>query len=355
MAATYEKFSENGDLFIRTFLIDSETNSNDWQVSAASIPKNIESFVGMPFVLYEKFQDYFDHPIQGKTLAEIIQHQQRFAIGDIVKVVKNGSKWDAVIKITDEKAKEALLNHDIPFYVSPTIVHDPSEKDVHNIWAGLQLAVVSEPAYGLKKAQITGLCEGQTQQCMVALKAASQKEDCGFCVKTKLLSLIDKQKSDPSHSDTSLHASANNSISVMPEVKELESLARENDALKAELAAVKSASEESSKFVKEQLEGLKKQQEQFAQEKRAAEIRNTLSQAYEGEALNKQVDLFSKSNLSLEQIGSMHENLIAMKSAAKGVSNADKFASGTNTASASKTSDKWFVDFQAYQQRLLAE
>ena len=55
-------------------------------------------------------------------------------------------------------------------------------------WVGMHLALVREPAYGIRKAQITAKCGGSEEVCIAQLrKARLAKQHCGFCVRTALL------------------------------------------------------------------------------------------------------------------------------------------------------------------------
>ena len=61
----------------------------------------------------------------------------------------------------------------------------------------MHLALVREPAYGIRKAQITASCGGDETKCIAQLrKARLAKENCGFCVKTALLDPITPHKGE---------------------------------------------------------------------------------------------------------------------------------------------------------------
>lgn len=204
------KYEEDGELYIRAFLIDATTNTNAWKVNSASLARNIETFIGMPLVLTSTY----DHPswVSGGIAANVV-NQMRYAIGHIVKIFKDGNKIDAGIKITDPLAKEAIKNGDIPFYTSPRIVHDPEDNsDNVTDWMGIHLAVVDKPAYGVDKATFKGACYGSASECLIALKSA-KKEECGFCVKQALEKLIVSK--DTSQVNSSLDGNGKQSILVM--------------------------------------------------------------------------------------------------------------------------------------------
>ena len=347
MTLAYEKYEENGDLLVKSFLIDDSLNENDWKVTRDSIPKYVESFKGMPLVLYEKAQDVFDHPIEGKSLAEIIQNQARFAIGRIEKVIKSGSKYFAISKITNPAAKEAIKNHDIPFFVSPTVVHDASEQNTFTKWAGLQLAIVSKPAYGASKAQITGLCEGDGQKCMNALASASQ-EDCGFCVKTTLLNLVSKQSGDSSHS--SLAQAAVSEIPVMSAQTQALDTSKfvsieDYNALKAQVDTFKVAAEEAKTTYQKQIDGIN-------EERRVEKIKTLVStkiadSTKASETVKKFVDAKATPELVAEAMALIPEPQ-------KTETNAGKFTN-PQTSSASASNGKWFDSFQRYMREVIPQ
>ena len=150
----------------------------------------------MPLVLDQGY----NHPkwVDGGLEANV-HAQERFRIGTIIDVVEKDGKWDAIIEITDPLAREAIENNEIPFFVSPRILHDPDEPDTAiKDWLLFHLAVVDEPAFG-DKAKFKGACYGMAEQCQIALKSAS-KESCGFCVKTELLKLVTNHDSSLSSS-----------------------------------------------------------------------------------------------------------------------------------------------------------
>lgn len=63
----------------------------------------------------------------------------------------------------------------------------------------MHLSIVQDPAYGADKATVKGACYGMAEECKLALKDASVKQDCGFCVKTELLKLKDANTTPPAN------------------------------------------------------------------------------------------------------------------------------------------------------------
>lgn len=179
--------SEEGK-FAKYYLIDGHNiNGNGWGVTEDSIPRNIESFVGQPFVITAKdwipnspYEDQYDHPfVPTNNLNSIFTHQEQFRVGDIVKVSKDeDGKWYAMIK----KAKQ-FQDFSFPPFCSPAIYqmnpHEPD--DSISEWFGLHLAgLTSEPAYGPRVALLKGSCSGTMGQCSHQFKMAKQRSAIGL-------------------------------------------------------------------------------------------------------------------------------------------------------------------------------
>ena len=195
-------------LYIKTFLIDASISGNSWGVSKQSIVDKIHTFIGKPLVLYKNAKGELDHPpdADAQTVADWNTIQEPFRIGTIVDVVRkeqfnqgpHDDQYFAIIEVTDKDAKEVLHGTNQTLYVSPALA-DLHRNLVANRsgvvvgeesdnWVGMHLALVREPAYGIRKAQITAKCGGSEEVCIAQLrKAKLAKEHCGFCVRTALL------------------------------------------------------------------------------------------------------------------------------------------------------------------------
>lgn len=200
------KFEDDGRYFIRTFLLSTDVNLNDWGVTASSISQNIGSFIGKPLVLTENL----DHPIPlistsspTEFVSTWLRYQERFRIGTIIDIVKdeeNPNQFDAIIEITDPLAKDAFKDSELPLFVSPAIAHLDFTEDDSEIsnWTGIHLAIVEHPAFTTKKAIVSHQCGGNEQQCSMQLKLAkvasnyshyklsTDTKKCGFCKKKTL-------------------------------------------------------------------------------------------------------------------------------------------------------------------------
>ena len=173
-------------LYIKTFLIDASISGNSWGVSRQSIVDKIHTFIGKPLVLYKNAKGELDHPPdeEAQTIADWNTIQEPFRIGTIVDVVRkeqynqgpHDDQYFAIIEVTDKDAKEVLHGTNQTLYVSPALA-DLHRNLVANRggevvgeesdnWVGMHLALVREPAYGIRKAQITAKCGGSEEVCM---------------------------------------------------------------------------------------------------------------------------------------------------------------------------------------------
>ncbi len=180
---------QQGRLFIKTFLIDSSVNQNDWGVTQASIRQNIGSFIGKPIV----FTDTFDHPsLDDSNLDHVLKSQEPYRVGTIRDVQEKDGRWFAIAEITDPAYRAGVQAANIPPFVSPAIYPTAPVKNEAAIerWTGVHLATVDQPAYGAVKAHITSQCTGSERDCLLQLRNAKLKkakqqqkdiQDCGFC------------------------------------------------------------------------------------------------------------------------------------------------------------------------------
>lgn len=198
-------------LYVKAFLLDSSLNLNKWRVTKDSVDKNINSFIGKPLVLTENF----DHPTPNDGEPESLNHwlsyQESFRVGTIIDIVtKPNPAFDstiyyAIIEIQDDNLKQSLKDNTVPIYVSPGIAELVPVSSVANAkarlidgefvdevsnWTGVHLAVVSEPAFGIKKAVISDQCGGDKESCLLQLRKAHVEKfgigKCGFCTKKAL-------------------------------------------------------------------------------------------------------------------------------------------------------------------------
>jgi len=174
--------------YAKYYLIDGlDVNGNDWGVTNDSIVNNINTFIGQPFVITARdwitnspYEDQYDHPfVPTNDLNSIFAHQERFRVGEIVKVAQeDDGRWYSMIK----KAKQ-FENMNFPPFCSPAIYQiNPHEPD-NGIteWFGLHLAgLMDEPAYGPRVALLKGSCSGTMGQCSHQFKMAKQRDAVGL-------------------------------------------------------------------------------------------------------------------------------------------------------------------------------
>jgi hypothetical protein len=180
-----EPFVSNNKLFVKAFLMDPSLNMNQWGVHPSTLDANIRSYIGKPLVL----QENFDHPVSADdNLQHQLEYQELFRVGTISDVVKKGGKYEAIAEITDPYAQKAFREGNLPLYVSPQLYKlDASEPDGQMTkWTGTHLAIVKDPAYGIKLATVSGQCTGEHDTCMSYLKKAAIIRDngygsCGYC------------------------------------------------------------------------------------------------------------------------------------------------------------------------------
>lgn len=200
-----EKFTnERGKLFVKAFLIDASINRNDWAVTPDSIPKHINTFIGKPLVLTK---DY-DHPGTNiDSLSHWLKFQEDYRVGNIIDITQRknpqtgSNAYYAIIEVTDKHLKDSLQNNSVPHYVSPAIAQPAfatsaaaaaaTADQAISEWTGIHLALVDEPAYGVKKATITETCGGDREGCLLQLRKANIARFglgnvCGFCRKEAL-------------------------------------------------------------------------------------------------------------------------------------------------------------------------
>ena len=171
--------------FAKYYLLDGQQeNGNGWGVVDASIKQYIGSFINKPFVVTSnewipdsEYEEQYDHPfIPTNNMQAILKHQEKFRVGNIVKVAQDeeNGRWYAMIKIDPKFAHMTL-----PQFCSPALYQlDPHENEGSiSVWEGLHLAGLDgDPAYGPRIALLKGSCTGQSGQCMHQFRMAKQHQ-----------------------------------------------------------------------------------------------------------------------------------------------------------------------------------
>lgn len=178
---TYPDKQDNS-LWLKVFLIDSTLNVNSWKLKDEYIKKNVQNFVGKPFILTadKKHPDFVKEGVVfGKgqeTLNQILTAQSKYKIGEIKQVDNTGNSWFAYVQITEPKIIDSFKQGNIPRFVSPAIYDPIGEPDGTKVkdFSPIHIAAVDEPAYGLK-AYVRGACDGDSTKCLNELKTANDK------------------------------------------------------------------------------------------------------------------------------------------------------------------------------------
>lgn len=251
-------FAREGKLFVKAFLLDASVNLNKWGVTPESIDKNINTFIGKPLLLFLNKEGYFDHPSppNNENLNHWLSFQETYRVGTIIDVntkinpLTGNNAYYAIIEVTNDDLKQSLRDNTVPLYVSPAIaefVHPVKSAQIRladgselaENWTGVHLAIVHEPAYGVRRATINETCGGSEESCLLQLRKASIEKHgigkCGFCVKkalsnyTILAKLAQKQPisnvtTAANNSDTSHATNPTSNTPVSKKVSTLENV-----------------------------------------------------------------------------------------------------------------------------------
>ena len=184
-------FSEDSKFFIKSFLIDTTSNLNDWSITPQALQNDLGDFVGKPFIVMDE-----GHPDGKLSEDEFLKIQNAHQIGKITKVGIDSETGKAFavselsedfgtseedkkrIRIAIEKIKSGEIS-----FVSPSIKGEGAVIDGnHTIFRfkAFHLAGVTKPAYGMLKAEIKGKCTGTKNQCQLQLEKvqAQQTKPC---------------------------------------------------------------------------------------------------------------------------------------------------------------------------------
>lgn len=170
--------------YIRSFLIDDSINANGWGVSREAIMRSITTAIGKPFIVdFERF----GHP-SASTPEELLRVQERYRVGTIIDVgYSNGKAW-FIAEIDDARAIKAIRDGLVRF-VSPSIIVDEQNirvdangNEIADMFIVAHVAGVRDPAFGVVKAQIKGICSGSRDTCMYNLRLVNASAD-RLCVR----------------------------------------------------------------------------------------------------------------------------------------------------------------------------
>ena len=177
----FEPYEKDGDLYIKTWLIDDSRNRNGWRASWESIKQNAKSYIGRPGIEYTKCGEQGcirDHT-EADTLEKNLHKQERYRVSTIVDTVLDEANHTAyaIHKVVDKEFAEKIRRNEIQ-YLSPAIWTDKESTSMKNVddkihidttkWKATHTAFVDQPAYG-QKAKVVSKCTG-TEKCVNELK-----------------------------------------------------------------------------------------------------------------------------------------------------------------------------------------
>jgi len=164
-----ELYEENGKRYAKFFLISSDWNARKWRVTKASVPEYMKTFEGMPYI-DEPGKEHFGMTDE-TPVSEVLKKQEDYRAGNLEKVGYDPktSVAYAVVEITKKSVWDEL-NRGEAIYVSPAVTGianmDEFGRWTYDIWHGLHLARVKNPAYGVMAASIKETCEGPRSMCI---------------------------------------------------------------------------------------------------------------------------------------------------------------------------------------------
>ena len=179
-----EEYKGNKGFFIKSFLFDDTFNQNEWRITAEAIKRDTKSFLDKeffgktaPFII----RDDRMHPTPGFN-ESMIDLQEPARVGNFIdfgfeeKNFSDGATIKAwqISEIIEDWAKDAIRSKEVQF-ISPSVrardeTIDEDGRAVITAFIGSHNAGVDNPAYGMQKAQIKGVCESDHGTCMSNLK-----------------------------------------------------------------------------------------------------------------------------------------------------------------------------------------
>jgi hypothetical protein len=203
---------KNGDLWVRSFLINDKVNARGWSVDKSTLDKNVYSIVGRPLVIRtDPVTGRNDHPVWDtlKPADANFKEQSKYKIGTVEHVFydENTDSYYADSRIDNKGAKDfinSFTSNKIPIPVSPQIVYDPNQEFSNNYknWIFTHLSVVDKAAY--PDAKVIGSCTGD------------YKTTCGE--KLQQIATIPAAAATAASASSSLPSSSSPSLTRIPSV-----------------------------------------------------------------------------------------------------------------------------------------
>jgi hypothetical protein len=176
------KTDKNGDVYIRSFLVNDKVNDRGWSLEPN---QNILSILGKPLIRYrDPISLRVDHyPWRSWRSAEgNIKAAENHAIGRVVSVLRGTETGNFYVdvKISDKAAKEyikSFSNSKIPIAVSPQLTYslDGVNTDKHYKNYNFTHLAIVEPrgAYG-PDARVLDICSGDHDSCKKQFESQNQ-------------------------------------------------------------------------------------------------------------------------------------------------------------------------------------
>lgn len=215
--------SDNGDLILKTYLIDKHFNKHD-SIHPDYLSNTVQRFVGKPYVISDpayinKLSRWVrTHPPEFEQkkgpITYFAQAQEKYRKGHIVGVERDtsdvalasqatdGDRYVAYVKITDHQAKEQYRQNpnSFPKYVSAGVYAfavSPDNPNEITEFEPMHLAGVDYPLSGFDRAVIRGSCVGDASSCTKNLAVASVPSSQEYNQLThKLAELTPQQKQE---------------------------------------------------------------------------------------------------------------------------------------------------------------
>jgi hypothetical protein len=199
---------DKGDLYIRSFLINSRPNARGWQVDPGTVRSNVLSIIGKPLCLDKHpISGRIDHPLwlSSRSASDNYEAQRSKAVGIVEKVFYDAEtdSYYADSKITDPSARNYIdsFSGKVPIAVSPQLIYDPAKEkpNYYKDWSFSHLAIVDKAAYGAQ-ARVIGACNGDAQTChqklqTVASTAAAAAASASFASSADASSIVTRYAS----------------------------------------------------------------------------------------------------------------------------------------------------------------
>lgn len=236
----------SGDVHLITpiFPIGKITNHKElvkkWGVTeiARKVYENCCRAIGKAdLTLMKTLDDHFAHPTkEGASQFENYTFQSQYSLGKLAHVFPNPDSdkvmWGAY-KITDPIAKPVVLEYMdsynkglVPLFTSSQIVNSASENPYAiERFDLMHTTLTDDPSFGTELTKVGAVCQGNTQQCTMQIRTASNTSEnvnvmiigkdvnirhktCPFCIETELRNLFSKNSSLKLNKASNLQMSA---------------------------------------------------------------------------------------------------------------------------------------------------